>query len=171
MSRFRADCSQCCGLCCVVPPFLAVQGFGKDKRADTACAHLNCAGRCSIHTTRDLHGYIACQGFDCYGAGQWITQDLFAGATWADGPKIAGAMFAAYRRWLPRFEAAALLEAALPYVREDAQPALAERMERLSAAGIAEGIDDGIATDPGEIRRDTLRLIRAALAGRTNPRA
>ena len=29
-----ADCSQCVGLCCVVPPFDAEQGFGFDKPAE-----------------------------------------------------------------------------------------------------------------------------------------
>lgn len=163
MSRFRADCSRCCGLCCVVPPFLAVQGFGENKCADTACAHLNCASRCSIHATREFNGYIACRGFDCYGAGQWITQNLFGGANWADDPEIARAMFNAYRRWLPRFEAAALLEAAIPHVREDAQRALTNRMEELSSPRVAGGVADGISTDPHELRRDTLTLIRAAL--------
>jgi len=37
MSTFRADCSRCCGLCCVVPGQMAVQGFRVDKPAETPC--------------------------------------------------------------------------------------------------------------------------------------
>jgi len=157
MSRFRADCSKCCGLCCVVPSFLTVQGFREDKRAETPCAHL-VGGRCSIHATRELQGYTACRGFDCFGVGQWITQDLFNGAAWTDAPDLAQAMFAAYRFWLPRFEAAALLEAALPYVRADARSSVAERIKTLSSA-----MDGRISTDALQLRRATLALIRSSL--------
>src|SRR5690242_16657290 len=116
MSLFRADCSHCCGLCCVVPDLLAIQGFGVDKPAETPCIHLDGLHRCSIHATREAHGYAACKGFDCFGVGQWITQGLFGGARWSDSPDLAHRMFAAYRHWGPRFEAAALLEAALPHI-------------------------------------------------------
>ena len=67
MFNFRADCSKCCGLCCVVPGFLAVQGFRVDKPADTPCPHLNGLHHCAIYATRRVHGYTACEGFDCFG--------------------------------------------------------------------------------------------------------
>src|ERR1700690_1235341 len=110
MSAFRADCSRCCGLCCVVPVFLATQGFRADKPAEFPCPQLNAFHRCTIYATRRIHGYTACESFDCFGVGQWITQTLFSGARWTDSPDIARQMFAAYRYWAPRFEAAALLE-------------------------------------------------------------
>ena len=162
MSRFRANCSKCCGLCCVVPSFFAAQGFGENKRAEAPCAHLVRGSRCSIHATRELHGYIACQGFDCYGAGQWITQDLFNGATWSDAADMAQAMFDAYRFWQPRFEAAALLEASLPFVRANARHTIAERIERLSST---DSSGAGVSIDSLQLRRDTLALIRSALQG------
>jgi hypothetical protein len=31
MPDFRADCSRCWGLCCVVPDQVAMQGFGADE--------------------------------------------------------------------------------------------------------------------------------------------
>ncbi len=160
MPRYRADCSKCCGLCCVVPHFLTVQGFREDKRAELPCPHLVGDNRCSIHATRELHGYTACEGFDCFGAGQWITQDLFKGAGWRDTPDIGQAMFAAYRFWLPRFAAAALLEAALPYVRADARCFIAARMEQLSSTAT---VDADLCTDAVQLRRETLALIRSAL--------
>jgi len=158
MSRFRADCSRCCGLCCVVPDQLAVQGFGADKPAERPCTHLNNFHRCCIHATRALQGYSACAGFDCYGAGQWITQHLFQGAAWSDSSDIAQQMFAAYRYWVPRFQNAALLEAALPHVRDDARCAIAALIGDLTS-----GEHQDLPTDAVRLRRETLALIRAAL--------
>jgi len=160
MSNFRADCNSCCGLCCVVPGFLGVQGFRVDKPAGTPCAHLDDLHRCSIHATRQLHGYMACGGFDCFGAGQWITQSLFKGGHWTDSPDRARQMFAAYRHWVPRFEAAALIEAALPHVRDDATHALIATMTALICA---ETTDHLRPTDAGQLRRKTLAMIRSAL--------
>ena len=160
MSRFRADCSRCCGLCCVVPDLLAVQGFPADKPADTPCVNLNGLHRCSIYTTRQVHGYAACEGFNCFGVGQWITQSLFGGAHWTDSPDLARQMFAAYRHWAPRFEAAALLEAALPNVRDDARQAIVARMMALITVEPAAPVSPAYV---GQLRRETLALIRSAL--------
>jgi hypothetical protein len=158
MSTFRADCSRCCGLCCVVPDQLAVQGFRVDKPAERPCAYLNGMHRCSIHVTRALQGYPACEGFDCYGAGQWITQLLFQGAAWSDSPELAQQMFTAYRYWAPRFAAAALLEAALPFVRDEARCGIAATIGDLTS-----GETKDLPTDAGSLRRDALAVIRAAL--------
>jgi hypothetical protein len=162
MSNFRADCDRCCGLCCVVPDLLAVQGFRVDKPAETPCAHLNELHRCSIHGTRQVQGYTACGGFDCYGAGQWVTQSLFKGAHWTDSPDVARQMFAAYRYWVPRFEAAALLEAALPHVRDDARDTLMAAMRALTCVEAA-GDLRAVGQAPGQLRLQTLATIRSAL--------
>lgn len=166
MSNFRADCGRCCGLCCVVPSLLAVQGFRVDKPAETPCLHLDGFYRCSIHPTRQIHGYPACEGFDCYGVGQWITQRLFGGARWTDSPELARQMFAAYRHWAPRFESAALLEAALPHVRDDARQSLVARMASLISIETTNSTDP---TDRSRLRRETLALIRAALPTGPSP--
>jgi hypothetical protein len=160
MSPFRADCSNCCGLCCVVPNFLAVQGFRVDKAAETPCTHLNNVGRCSIHATRETHGYPACKGFDCFGVGQWITQFLYGGASWTDSDQLAREMFDAYRHWLPRFEAAALLETALPYVRAEARAQILDRMKALTTT---DPTSVTVPTDSRQLRRETIATIRSAL--------
>jgi hypothetical protein len=141
MSNFRADCDRCCGLCCVVPGFLALQGFRVDKPEETPCSHLDDLHRCSIHSTRHLLGYIACGWFDCFGAGQWITQSLFKGGHWTDAPENARQMFAAYRHWVPRFEAATMTALTCVETTGHLRP-----------------------TDSGQLRRETLAMIRAALA-------
>src|SRR5690349_3765001 len=121
---------------------------------------MDACNRCSIHDRRREYGYQACEGFDCFGAGQWITQKLFAGARWTDSPDVASRMFAAYRLWLPRFEAAALLEAALPHVRDDARSLLAARIDALTDA---ESINPLSLVDGSRLRRETLALIRSLL--------
>lgn len=44
-----ADCTKCCGLCCVSPAFDAEQGFGYSKPAHTPCVNLRRDDRCAIH--------------------------------------------------------------------------------------------------------------------------
>jgi hypothetical protein len=146
---------------------LVVQGFPIDKPAETPCTHLDGHHRCSIHATRQTHGYSVCGSFDCFGAGQWITQTLFAGARWADSPDLAREMFAAYRYWAPRFEAAALIEAALPHVRDDVRESLVTRMIGLTSRAAAESF---CCMDGSRLRRETLATIRAVLAESPRPR-
>jgi hypothetical protein len=158
MSLLKSDCSRCCGLCCFAPAYLQEQGFPFDKPAERPCRQLDRTGRCSIHAERAVRGFVACAHFDCHGAGQWITQRLFGGARWSDSPELARRMAAAYRRWLPRFEAAALLDAALPLVPADARQLLVVRMATLLDVDAAEG---AVAPDPIALRRATIAWIRS----------
>jgi hypothetical protein len=121
--------------------------------------HLNDVHRCSIHATRGIHGYPACENFDCFGAGQWITQRVFGGAKWTDSSDLAEQMFAAYRYWAPRFAAAALIEAALPHVRDDARSSLAALMSQLTS----DETPDRLTPDAARLHRETLAVIRSAL--------
>ena len=81
------------------------------------------------------------------------------GAHWNDSPDLARRMLAAYRHWVPRFEAAGLIEAALPYVREDAKCALVSTMTALTSGDTT----DFRPTDASQLRRETLAMIRSAL--------
>jgi hypothetical protein len=172
MSHFRADCSRCCGLCCVVPDQLAAQGFPIDKPAEMPCAHLDDLQCCSIYAARRSCGFSACAAFDCFGAGQWITQRLFRGARWTDSPETADQMFEAYRCWAPRFEAAALIEAALPYVRDDARCSLEALMGRLTSAETTSGLPSSLPAShgAGQLRRTVVAMIRSALEVPDRPR-
>lgn len=158
MSAFKSDCSRCCGLCCFAPAYLRAQGFPFDKPALAACPWLDADGRCSIHAERAAHGFAACAHFDCHGAGQWITQRLFGGARWSDTPGIASRMAAEYGRWLPRFEAAAMLELALPQVPDDARGLLLARIGRLMDLDATEA---EVTRDAIVLRRQTIALIRS----------
>jgi len=115
-AHLKADCSACAALCCVIPPFDAVQGFGFDKAAETPCHHLCADHRCGIHTELMDRGFAGCVAFDCLGAGQKLTAqavERFGSADWRARPEVARWLFAAYPRmrevqeWLARLSLAA----------------------------------------------------------------
>jgi hypothetical protein len=112
-AKLRADCARCCGLCCVAPAFDTDQGFGFDKPAHTPCPNLGTHHRCAIHATLRARGFPACAAFDCFGAGQWVTQHLFAGKSWRTSPDIAARMFTVYPRYRALHELMALLDVAI----------------------------------------------------------
>ena len=115
-AHLKADCSACAALCCVIPPFDAVQGFGFDKPAQQPCQHLCADHRCGIHAELIDRGFAGCVAFDCLGAGQRLTAAAtgrFGSADWRSRPDVARWLFAAYPRvrevqeWLARLTLAA----------------------------------------------------------------
>lgn len=93
-SALRADCSRCAGLCCVAPAFAASADFAVDKPAATPCLHLAEDFRCGVHAVLRERGFPGCTVFDCFGAGQQITQQTFGGHSWRETPELARAQFA-----------------------------------------------------------------------------
>ncbi|SDE55431.1 Pentapeptide repeat-containing protein [Blastococcus fimeti] len=89
-----ADCSHCAGLCCVAPAFAASADFAIDKPAGTPCPNLRDDFRCGIHDRLRPAGFPGCTVFDCFGAGQRITQQTFGGRSWRESPELAAAQFA-----------------------------------------------------------------------------
>ena len=79
-----ADCGQCFALCCVLLPFSAASGFGIDKPGGTPCPNLAGDDRCAIHATLRQDGWAGCVTFDCFGAGQQVSQVTYAGVSWRD---------------------------------------------------------------------------------------
>jgi uncharacterized protein YjbI with pentapeptide repeats len=77
-----ADCSRCFGLCCVLLPFRREGGFGADKDSGTACDHLDAQDRCGIHDRLRETGWTGCATFDCFGAGQQVSQVTYGGQSW-----------------------------------------------------------------------------------------
>jgi len=94
--ELRADCTKCVALCCVAPAFDRSDMFAFDKPAATPCQHLDEDYRCAIHQRLAAEGFPGCAQFDCLGAGQRVTQEVFAGRSWRDEPDIANAMFDAF---------------------------------------------------------------------------
>lgn len=80
----QSDCSSCFGLCCVLLPFSAVSGFGVDKPSGRACLNLLDDDSCGIHTTLREDGWPGCTVFECFGAGQQVSQVTYSGVSWRE---------------------------------------------------------------------------------------
>jgi hypothetical protein len=93
----RADCTRCAALCCVTLAFDRSDLFAFAKAAGEPCEYLTAHDRCGIHAERPRHGFAGCAAYDCLGAGQRVTQELFGGRSWQAHPTLAQAMFEAFR--------------------------------------------------------------------------
>ncbi|WP_432138192.1 MULTISPECIES: pentapeptide repeat-containing protein [unclassified Streptomyces] len=83
----RGDCGNCFGLCCVALPFARSADFALDKDAGTPCPNLRDDHRCGIHERLRTNGFTGCTVYDCFGAGQKVSQVTFAGRDWRTAPR------------------------------------------------------------------------------------
>ena len=81
-AELRGDCERCFGLCCVALPFAASADFAIDKQAGTPCRNLREDHRCGIHARLRQQGFSGCTVYDCFGAGQKVSQVTFGGQDW-----------------------------------------------------------------------------------------
>lgn len=93
----HADCGSCFGLCCVALPFSASADFAIDKNAGAPCPNLQSDFRCAIHQHLRQQGFPGCAAYDCFGAGQKVSQVTFEGHDWRQAPRTAQPMFAVFR--------------------------------------------------------------------------
>jgi uncharacterized protein YjbI with pentapeptide repeats len=91
--NLQADCETCFGLCCVALPFAASSDFAVTKDAGHPCSNLQADYRCGVHTSLREIGYRGCTVYDCFGAGQQVSQVTFAGHDWRQHPGSAKQMF------------------------------------------------------------------------------
>ena len=89
----RADCQSCLALCCVAPAFSASADFAINKPAGQACPNLQSDFRCGIHTRLRQQGFGGCTVYDCFGAGQKVSQTTFGGQDWRQAPRTAQQIF------------------------------------------------------------------------------
>ena len=87
-----ADCSRCFALCCVLLPYRRDAGFGADKPGGVPCHHLASDDRCGIHADLRERGWSGCAIFDCFGAGQHVSQVTYGGT-------LRGASTTTSARW------------------------------------------------------------------------
>ncbi len=92
----RADCTNCFALCCTAFGFSKSADFAEDKPAGTSCRHLASDFACGIHQELVGRGFRGCTVFDCFGAGQAVSQQLFSGISWRERPDTRPRMFAAF---------------------------------------------------------------------------
>ncbi|MEU4195066.1 pentapeptide repeat-containing protein [Kribbella sp. NPDC026611] len=90
-TELRADCGRCFGLCCVALTFSRSADFAIDKPAGEACPNLSDDFRCTIHNRLRSQGFQGCTVYDCFGAGQSLSER--AGKSWREQP--GAEMFAA----------------------------------------------------------------------------
>ena len=90
-----ADCGSCFGLCCVALAFERSADFPVDKDAGEPCVNLDDAFGCSIHADLRSEGYRGCTVYDCFGAGQQVSQTTYGGVSWREAPGTSAGMFAA----------------------------------------------------------------------------
>ncbi|MFJ8196581.1 pentapeptide repeat-containing protein [Streptomyces sp. NPDC096152] len=86
-AALRGDCARCSGLCCVALPFGASADFALDKPAGTPCPNLRDDHRCGIHARLRQRGFTGCTVYDCFGAGQKVSQVTFGGRDWRTGSR------------------------------------------------------------------------------------
>ena len=95
-SVLRADCAHCFALCCIALPFAASADFAITKSAGEPCTHLQADFRCGIHDRLRERGFPGCTAYDCFGAGQKVSQGTFGGRDWRTAPQTAPQMFAVF---------------------------------------------------------------------------
>ncbi|SMR71172.1 hypothetical protein SAMN04488030_0799 [Aliiroseovarius halocynthiae] len=131
-ASLKADCAACAGLCCVSPGFDAGDDFAFDKRALAPCRHLGTDNLCRIHETLTDQGFPGCAKFDCKGAGQYVTQQIFPRKRWRKDRETLEAVSEAYRRMRAICDMAELLHLAarlpLSASQEAARQAMLNRL-------------------------------------------
>ncbi|MGH1413991.1 MAG: hypothetical protein ACRBB0_10875 [Pelagimonas sp.] len=95
--NLKSDCAQCAALCCMVFEFEPGPDFSIDKPAGVGCVHLSGHMTCVIHANRVAKGFGGCLKFDCLGAGQRVTQEVFHGGDWRADPTLTPRMIEAFR--------------------------------------------------------------------------
>lgn len=151
-----ADCSACAALCCVVLPLTRSHDFAVDKPAGVPCLHLRSDHRCGIHDRLRPQGFPGCVAFDCFGAGQRVVQQVYAGRV---GPhEEAGAVLGVLRATQ---EALFLVRwaAALPAAAPD-RTAIDELAARLAAVG-GGNVEEVLGTDVPALRTQAGALLGA----------
>lgn len=169
----EADCARCFGLCCVALPFAASDDFAVDKAAGTPCGNLRADFRCGIHARLRDEGFRGCTVFDCFGAGQKVSQVTFGGQDWRRDPGTARRMFAVFPvmrqlHELLRYVTEALELPAARTLRGDLRRARQD-LERLTLAPADVLAEVDTAAVRQEVNTLLLRagdLVRAAVPGR-----
>lgn len=90
---YRADCEKCFGLCCVALPYAKSADFAFDKESGTPCPNLQSDFRCGIHSHLRKKGFPGCTVYECFGAGQKVSEFTYKGQDWREHPRLAREMF------------------------------------------------------------------------------
>ncbi|MDA8372428.1 MAG: pentapeptide repeat-containing protein [Nocardiopsaceae bacterium] len=173
----QADCTNCFGLCCVALPFTASADFAADKAAGQPCTNLQADFRCGIHAHLREKGFPGCVVFDCFGAGQKVSQTTFGGRDWRRAPHTARQMFDVFPVMRQLHELLWYLSQALELpqarpVHGDLRRALEDidRLTRGSAETLAEVDAAALRHDVSDLLLRASELVRAEVPGKKNHR-
>lgn len=84
-TALSSQCEQCFGLCCVALPYIKSSDFPNDKDSGVPCQHLRADYQCATHDTLRENGFKGCTVYECFGAGQKISQLTYEGVDWRTG--------------------------------------------------------------------------------------
>ncbi len=96
-NSLKSKCEACFGLCCIALFFSKTDGFPHDKKAGEPCQHLSIIHKCDVYQNLKHLGYKGCISFECFGAGQKISQSTFANQDWRSKPEISKNMFESFQ--------------------------------------------------------------------------
>ncbi|MFD5366771.1 pentapeptide repeat-containing protein [Streptomyces sp. NPDC127103] len=176
-SALRGDCANCFGLCCVALPFAKSSDFAVDKAPGEPCRNLQEDFRCGIHTRLRTSGFQGCTVYDCFGAGQQVSQVTFGGVSWREAPETASRMYDVFYvmrqlHELLRYLTEALARPAARPVHAELRTALA-RVEELTG-GSADDLEQlrvpEVRAEVNELLLRTSTLVRATAGGRPRSR-
>ena len=173
----QSDCGSCFGLCCVALPFAASADFAINKDAGQPCPNLQADFRCGSHAQLRQQGFSGCTVFDCFGAGQKVSQVTFSGQDWRQAPHTARQMFDVFPVMRQLHELLWYLAEALTLpparpIHGELRRAL-EKTEQLTSGSAQELTELDVAAHRGDVNALLLRtseLVRAKVAGRKKGR-
>lgn len=111
--KYYGDCTQCFGLCCVALPYAQSADFAFDKAGGTPCRNLQTDNRCGIHRNLRTSGLRGCTVYDCFGAGQKVSQHTYGGKDWRDNAAQAEEMYKVFPIMQQLYEVLYYLDEAL----------------------------------------------------------
>ncbi|MGL4731383.1 MAG: pentapeptide repeat-containing protein [Clostridium sp.] len=128
MNEFKINCSKCSGLCCTALFFAKMDGFPENKPSGKPCSKLEKNYKCRIHKDLKKQKLKGCIGYDCFGAGEYVTSTLYKGKTWSDDKDISGEIFDVFINVFQLFQIRYYLEVAK---LEGLSKSMNDRIEKL----------------------------------------
>jgi uncharacterized protein YjbI with pentapeptide repeats len=95
-TMLKPDCESCFGLCCVALPYAKSADFPSSKESGTPCTNLQQDFRCKIHSELRVKGFRGCIAYECFGAGQKVSQEIYGGSDWRSNMDTAEEMFTVF---------------------------------------------------------------------------
>ncbi|MFX3624972.1 MAG: pentapeptide repeat-containing protein [Ectobacillus sp.] len=177
LNQLSADCEQCFGLCCVALPYAKSADFAFDKAGGIPCKHLQGDYRCSIHKDLRTKGFRGCTVYECFGAGQKVSQVTYKGKDWREHPESAKEMFDVFPIMQQIYEMLRYLKEALSLaetrpIHQDLENAVKEtaRLTDLSPEAILQLDVPSHRAKVNDLLLQTSELVRAKAKREKHPR-